>query len=75
MAQLFHRYENCSFTEYLNRVRIEQAQKKLLTTHMRIYEVAEAVGFQNPKYFFQVFKQITGMRPREFYENSICETN
>lgn len=75
MAQLFHRYENCSFTEYLNRVRIEQAQKKLLTTHMRIYEVAEAVGFQNSKYFFQVFKQITGMRPREFYENSVCETN
>lgn len=74
MAQLFHRYENCSFTEYLNHVRIEQAQKKLLTTHMRIYEVAEAVGFQNSKYFFQVFKQITGMRPREFYENSVCET-
>lgn len=75
MAQLFHRYENCSFTEYLNRIRIEQAQKKLLTTHMRIYEVAESVGFQNSKYFFQVFKQITGMRPREFYENSVCETD
>lgn len=75
MAQLFHRYENCSFTEYLNRIRIEQAQKKLLTTHMRIYEVAESVGFQNSKYFFQVFKQITGMRPKEFYENSVCETD
>lgn len=73
MAQLFHRYENCSFTEYLNHVRVEQAKKLLLTTHMRIYEVAQAVGFQNSKYFFQVFKQITGMRPREFYENSVCE--
>lgn len=40
---------------------------------MRIYEVAEAVGFQNSKYFFQVFKQITGMRPREFYTNSVAE--
>lgn len=75
MAQLFHRFENCSFTEYLNRIRIEQAQKKLLTTHLRIYEVAESVGFQNSKYFFQVFKKITGMRPREFYENSVCETD
>lgn len=75
LAQLFRRFENCSFTEYLNRVRIEQAQKKLLTTHMRVYEVAEAVGFQNTKYFFQVFKQITGMRPREFYKSSVFEVS
>lgn len=71
LAQLFRRFESCSFSEYLNRVRVEQAQKLLLTTHKRVYEVAEAVGFQNTKYFFQVFKQITGMRPREFYKSSI----
>lgn len=75
LAQLFRRFENCSFTEYLNRVRVEQAQKMLLTTHMRVYEVAEAVGFQNTKYFFQVFKQITGMRPREFYKSSVFEVS
>ena len=73
LAQLFRRYEKCSFTEYVNRVRIERAQMLLLNSHMRIYEVAEAVGFQNSKYFFQVFKQITGMRPREFYTNSVAE--
>lgn len=73
LAQLFRRFENCSFAEYLNRVRIEQAQKKLLTTHMRVYEIAQVVGFQNTKYFFQVFKQITGMRPREFYQRSVFE--
>ena len=74
MAQLFRRYEKCSFTEFLNQVRIENAQKMLLTTHLRVYEVAEAVGFQNSKYFFQVFKQITGMRPKEYYEQSVAET-
>ncbi len=73
LAQLFRKFENCSFTEYLNRIRVEQAQKMLLTTHLRVYEVAEAVGFQNTKYFFQVFKQITGMRPREFYKSSVFE--
>lgn len=75
LAQLFRRFENCSFTEYLNRIRVEQAQKMLLSTHLRVYEVAEAVGFQNTKYFFQVFKQITGMRPREFYKSSVFESN
>lgn len=74
IAQLFKRYEDCSFTEFLNGVRIERAKKLLSTTHMRVYEVAEAVGYQNSKYFFQLFKQITGMRPREMYQASIVDS-
>lgn len=74
VAQLFKRYEDCNFTEYLNRVRIDRAKKLLMTTHMRVYEVSEAVGYQNSKYFFQLFKQITGMRPREFYESSVASS-
>jgi len=70
MSQLFKRTDDRTFTEYLNHVRIEQAKKLLSTTHMRVYEVADAVGYQSSKYFFQLFKQITGKRPREFYEAS-----
>ena len=32
------------------------------------YEVAEAVGYTNAKYFFQIFKKITGMRPKEYLD-------
>lgn len=70
VSQLFKRLDNCSFTEYLNSVRIEQAKVLLATMHMRVYEVSDAVGYQNSKYFFQLFKQLTGMRPREFYTSS-----
>lgn len=70
VSQLFKRIEDSTFTEYLNRVRIEQAKRLLSTTHMRVYEVADAVGYQSSKYFFQLFKQITGKRPREFYQGS-----
>lgn len=68
VSQLFKKTENCSFADYLNQVRVEQAKHLLSTTHMRVYEVATAVGYQNSKYFFQIFKQLTGKRPREFYE-------
>ena len=71
VSQLFRRYDNCSFTEFLNHVRIEMAKKLLSSTHMRVYEVALAVGYQNSKYFFHLFKQVTGMRPKEFYESAI----
>lgn len=70
VSQLFKRMDGCTFTEYLNQVRIEEAKRLLKTTHMRVYEVSEAVGYQNSKYFFQLFKQITGKRPREYYENT-----
>lgn len=70
VSQLFKRMDSCTFTEYLNHVRIEEAKHLLKTTHMRVYEIAEAVGYQNSKYFFQLFKQITGKRPREYYENA-----
>lgn len=68
VSQLFKRMDNCTFTEYLNSVRIEHAKKLLSTTHMRVYEVSDAVGYQNSKYFFQLFKQLTGKRPKEYYE-------
>ena len=71
VSQLFRRYDDCSFTEFLNHVRIDMAKKLLSTTHMRVYEVALAVGYQNSKYFFHLFKQITGKRPKEFYEDAI----
>jgi len=73
VSQLFKRTDNCTFTEYLNHVRIEQAKRLLSSTHMRVYEVADAVGYQSSKYFFQLFKQITGKRPREFYQGSAGE--
>ena len=73
VSQLFKKNDDCTFTEYLNIVRIENAKRLLSTTHMRVYEIAEAVGYQNPKYFFQVFKQLTGKRPREFYNTSFTE--
>lgn len=70
VSQLFKRMDASTFTEYLNHVRIEQAKRLLSTTHMRVYEVADAVGYQSSKYFFQLFKQVTGKRPREFYQGS-----
>lgn len=69
VSYLFKRTGDHTFTEFLNHTRIEQATKLLSTTHMRAYEIAYAVGYKNPKYFFQMFKQITGMTPKGYYSS------
>ena len=33
---------------------------------MKIYEVAEKVGYSDPKYFCKVFKEVAGMSPKEY---------
>lgn len=66
LSQLIKKQTGTGFTDYLNYIRIEHAKQLLSTTDLRVYEVSEAVGYQNSKYFYQVFKQLTGKRPREF---------
>ena len=50
--------------------RIEMAKKLLASSGLKIYEVAEKVGFENPYYFSKVFRDITGMTCKEFKNNS-----
>ena len=34
---------------------------------LKVYEIAEIVGFSNYAYFYQVFKKITGCSPKEYH--------
>lgn len=58
-----------SFTEYVSWYRIEQA-KRLLDEGVRIREIAEKVGIDNPSYFFRVFKNCTGVTPNSYVKMS-----
>ncbi|MBW7457498.1 response regulator [Paenibacillus sepulcri] len=68
LSQLFKRVTGETFVTYLNKYRIERAKEKLQGKHNLIYEVSELVGYQNPTYFSQVFKSITGVSPSEYYK-------
>ena len=53
----------CTFTEYVNRLRIERSKTLLRGTGMPIAEIACAVGFDDQSYFTRIFKKQTGMAP------------
>ena len=65
LGTIFKREEGISCVEYLNRTRIKQARLLLETTQMPIQLISETVGFGDANYFGQVFKKITGIRPRD----------
>lgn len=54
------------FSEYLQRIRIEQSCRLLEGTQLRVSEIAARVGYENVKFFNQVFKQTVKLTPREF---------
>lgn len=61
-----HREVGCTFGTLMKRLRVEHAKKLLLTTDMKLYEIALAVGYTDPKYFSSVFKKVAGILPLDF---------
>ncbi len=52
--------------EYIQRVRVEAAKKKLETSTMNIHEVMYASGYQDDKAFRTIFKRYAGLTPLEY---------
>src|SRR4051812_1708301 len=65
-CKMFKRFTGINFTEFLSRVRIENARNLLLNPNLRISEIAYEVGFQSLTHFNRVFKKVTGQSPTEF---------
>jgi AraC-like DNA-binding protein len=62
----FKKATGLNFTNYLGRVRVEQAKERLLNPHVRISEVAYEVGFQSLTHFNRVFRKLTGESPSAY---------
>jgi two-component system response regulator YesN len=45
---------------------MEEAKSLLKSTSLKILEVAERVGYENPHYFSTVFKKYTGIHPQKY---------
>jgi Response regulator containing CheY-like receiver domain and AraC-type DNA-binding domain len=69
LSKLLRRKLGTSFVEYLSAYRIERAKELLAASDMRSYEVAEAVGLSDARYFASLFKKCSGMTPSEYRES------
>lgn len=66
----FHRVTGETFSVYMRNYRIQKAKELLLGTQMKIYEIAEAVGYSDGKYFSKVFRECIGCLPAEYRKSN-----
>ncbi len=60
LCDIFKKELNITFINYVMNMRIEKAKELLTTTDMKMYEIAETVGYHDYAYFSQIFKRHTG---------------
>lgn len=68
-SSLFKTLMGQSFQDYMLTHRLEKAKLLLLTTELKIYEVAERVGFEDVNYFSVRFKKMFGVSPKNYSVN------
>jgi AraC-like DNA-binding protein/mannose-6-phosphate isomerase-like protein (cupin superfamily) len=68
LSHAFKKEMNLSPIHYLITRRMGEAKRLLVSTDMKIREIAQMVGYDNPNYFTMLFKKFTGESPKKFKE-------
>ncbi|CAM3374951.1 response regulator [Paenibacillus lactis] len=66
LGVLFKEETGYNFSDYVIKLRMERAKELLVTTKLKIYEIASQTGYQYLPYFSRQFKEMYGMTPLEY---------
>lgn len=66
LSRIFKQETGLNFISYLTQVRIDKAKHCLKGKNIKVYEVADMVGYPNTAYFSKIFKKMTGFTPEEY---------
>ncbi|MCR5537551.1 MAG: AraC family transcriptional regulator [Succinivibrio sp.] len=70
LCREFKRYTNSTVIEYLNSIRILNAQRLFLESNLNLTAIASEVGFASLSHFERIFHKITGMTPKQNLKQS-----
>lgn len=66
ISRKFKQEFNENISDYIVRIRMEKAKSLLKNSQLKIYEIANMIGYQDDKYFRKVFKKVEGITPNEY---------
>jgi AraC family transcriptional regulator len=68
LSRTFRQHFRCTVGEYVRRLRVESACRKLSTSHASLVEIASDTGFCDQSHFSITFKRLTGLTPAQYRE-------
>lgn len=66
LGKIFHKKAGENFNSYIDHVRIDHTLELLKQKNLKVYEIAELVGYKNVDYFHKKFKKYVGISPAEY---------
>ncbi len=66
LAREFRKHHRCSVGQYMRKLRIESASRKLVESELPLAAIAVEVGFANQAHFSRIFKLVTGISPARY---------
>lgn len=66
LARVFRQFEHCTISDYIRKVRIENARQKIISSDESLVEIALNTGFADQTHFTRSFKNVVGLTPKEF---------
>jgi two-component system, response regulator YesN len=66
ISRKFKQEFNVNISDYIVNLRMEKAKYFLKNSQLKIYEIANLIGYQDDKYFRKVFKKVLGITPNEY---------
>ena len=66
LSKLFKRKTGRSFLDALTRLRMQEAARLLEGSDMKVYEIADRLGYRDVEHFSGLFRKFTGVNPSEY---------
>jgi len=70
LSRSFRKYLNTSPSQFLNKIRIEEAARSIIYTDKPILRISEEVGFETLSHFYHLFKEQFHMSPNNYRKYS-----
>jgi len=66
LSRVFKKEMGITFVDYLTQVRLDKAIELFEDDELKMYEIAERIGYSSQHYFSSVFKKVLGVSPIEY---------
>ncbi len=74
LARYFKKHMGMSMQQYIYNLKLSKAKELLCESDKTVKEIAEALGFQDEKYFMKLFKRMEDTTPKQ-YRNAYNRTH